>query len=139
MSQSSPSESLPVDAGLVSTRAPGTPAASPVAEVLVALEMRHPATGDSRLVRVGYSWRVALLGPIELVRRGDWPGVAVSVLLPVGGQLFLAPTANRTYLKLLVRRGYRAVSREPGQIGRVEWALGMLLPRYAGRSVKSKD
>jgi len=101
------------------------------------LEMRHPAHGDSCQVSLGYSVRVLLLGPIELIRRGDWRLVAVSVLLPIAGQIFLASTANRAYLKLLVRRGYRAVSREPGQISRVEWALGIQLPRYVGRSSKS--
>lgn len=103
------------------------------------LEMRHPTRGDSRQVAPGYSVRVLLLGPIELIRRGDWTLAAVSVLLPIVGQIFLAPTANRSYLKLLVRRGYRAVSREPGQVSRVEWELGMQLPRYTGRSSKSAD
>lgn len=101
------------------------------------LEMRHPTRGDSRYVEPGYSVRVLLLGPIELIRRRDWTLAAVSVLLPIAGQIFLAPTANRSYLKLLVRRGYRAVSREPGQVSRVEWQLGMQLPRYTGRSSKS--
>ncbi|MEY4906691.1 MAG: hypothetical protein RL260_409 [Pseudomonadota bacterium] len=98
--------------------------------------MRHPATDDRVEVSLGYSLRVLLLGPIELVRRGDWRLAAVSLLLPIAGQIFLAPTAYRSYLKLLVRRGYRAVSTAPGQISRIEWQLGMLLPRYTGRSTK---
>jgi hypothetical protein len=100
------------------------------------LQMRHPATGESVHVQLGYSLPVLLLGPIELARRRDWPLVAVSVLLPIVGQIFLAPTAYRSYLKLLVRRGYRAVSTEPGQISRIEWQISMLLPRYTGRSTK---
>lgn len=106
-------------------------------EAEIVLEMRHPASGDSRRFRAGYSREVALLGPIELIRRGDWRGVVVSVALPIVGQLLLAPTANRSYAKLLVRRGYRAVSREPGQVSRVEWMFGLQLPRYAGRNAKS--
>jgi hypothetical protein len=55
------------------------------------------------------------------------------------GQLLVAPSANRTYLKLLLRRGFRAVSTTPGHVSRVEWQLGLQLPRYTGRSSKSAD
>jgi hypothetical protein len=101
--------------------------------------MRHPLTGDRAGVSLGYSLPVLLLGPIELIRRRDWPRVVVSLLLPIVGQICLAPFANRAYLKRLVRQGFRAVSSEPGQISRIEWQLGMQLPRYAGRSNKSAD
>jgi hypothetical protein len=101
------------------------------------LQMRHPTTGKSVQVPLGYSRRVLLLGPIELVRRGDWRLVVVSLLVPVIGQILLAPTANRSYLQLLVRRGFRAVSAQPGQVSRIEWTLGMQLPRYTGRSSRS--
>ena len=103
------------------------------------LQMRHPSTGDRVEASLGYSLPVLLLGPIELIRRRDWPLAAVSVLLPIVGQICLAPIANRAYLKRLVRQGFRAVSGEPGQISRIEWQLGMQLPRYTGRSSKSAD
>ncbi|WP_293999083.1 hypothetical protein [Sphaerotilus sp.] len=118
-----------------------SPAPSPGSPQAVSrtLQMRHPATGESVQVPLGYSLPVLLLGPIELARRRDWPLVAVSVLLPIVGQIFLAPIANRSYLKRLLRQGFRAVSPSPGYIGRIEWQLGMLLPRYTGRSNKSAD
>ncbi|WP_310462697.1 hypothetical protein [Sphaerotilus sp.] len=103
------------------------------------LQMRHPVTGENLLVSMGYAWSVLLLGPIELVRRRDWPLAAVSVLLPILGQILLAPWANRAYLKRLLRRGFRAVSTEPGHVSRIEWQLGMQLPRYTGRSSKSAE
>jgi hypothetical protein len=105
-------------------------------ETSLTLHMRHPATGESREVSLGYCVPVLLLGPLVLLRRGDWRLAAVSLLLPIIGQICLAPTANRSYLKLLIRRGFRAVSAEPGQVSRIEWQLGMQLPRYTGRSSK---
>lgn len=134
MSHPSTSESLSNDMGAVPSQFETRPTPGSATEARLVLEMRHAESGDSRQIPMGYSLRVALLGPIELIRRGDWRSAAVSVLLPVVGQLLLAPTANRAYVKLLVRRGYRAVSREPGQISRIEWMLGLQLPRYAGRS-----
>ena len=139
MSHPSTSESLSNDLGVVPSQFKAQPMPGAAAETRSMLELRHAVTGDSRHIAMGYSLRVALLGPIELIRRGDWRGTAVSMLLPIAGQLLLAPTANRSYVKLLVRRGYRAVSREPGQISRIEWMLGLQLPRYAGRSSKSAD
>lgn len=101
--------------------------------------MRHPVTGARAQVPLGYSLPVLLLGPIELVRRRDWPLAAVSVLLPIVGQICLAPFANRIYLKRLVGQGFRVLGGEPGQTSRIEWQLGMQLPRYTGRSSKSAD
>ncbi|MEX8495799.1 hypothetical protein [Sphaerotilus sp.] len=115
------------------------PSEFPAAPPNTTLQMRHPATGKSLLVSTGYAWQVLLLGPIELVRRRDWRLVAVSVLLPVLGQILLAPWANRAYLQLLLRRGFRAVSTTPGHVSQIEWQLGMQLPRYTGRSSKSAD
>jgi len=103
----------------------------------VTLLMRHPSTGESVQVPLGYSVPVLLLGPLVLFRRGDWRLAVVSLLLPIVGQILLAPTANRSYLKLLVRRGFRAVSTEPGHVSRAEWTLGMQIPRYTARSSKS--
>lgn len=139
MRHPSSSESLSNDMGPVASQFEARPTAGSAADAPPVLELRHAESGDSRQIAIGYSLRVALLGPIELIRRGDWRSTAVSLLLPVVGQLLLAPTANRTYVKLLVRRGYRAVSREPGQVSRIEWMLGLQLPRYAGRSSKSAD
>ena len=101
------------------------------------LLMCHPATGQRVRLPLGYSVPVLLLGPIELLRRRDWTRVAISVLLPIAGQILLAPTANRAYLKLLLRQGFRAVSTEPGHVSRIEWRLGLQLPRYTGRKSKS--
>lgn len=139
MSHPSSSESLSSDMGVVANPLEAQPATGSKADARPVLELRHAESGDSRQIDIGYSLRVALLGPIELIRRGDWRNAAVSVLLPVVGQLLLAPTANRAYVKLLVRRGYRAVSREPGQVSRIEWMLGLQLPRYTGRNSKSAD
>lgn len=99
--------------------------------------LRHPSTGESVQVPLGYSVPVLLLGPFVLFRRGDWRSAVVSLLLPIVGQIMLAPTANRSHLKLLLRRGFRAVSTEPGHVSRLEWELGMQLPRYTGRSTRS--
>ncbi len=112
---------------------------APAVQPNTTLQMRHPVTGENLLVSMGYAWSVLLLGPIELVRRRDWPLAAVSVLLPILGQILLAPWANRAYLKRLLRRGFRAVSTEPGHVSRIEWQLGMQLPRYTGRSSKSAE
>lgn len=101
------------------------------------LLLRHPSTGESMQVPLGYSVPVLLLGPFVLFRRGDWRSAVVSLLLPIVGQVMLAPTANRSHLKLLLRRGFRAVSTEPGHVSRIEWELGMQLPRYTGRSTRS--
>ena len=118
---------------------PASSTESIASDTSLALQMRHPTCGQSVQASLGYSWRVLLLGPIELVRRGDWRLVAVSLLLPILGQILLAPTANRSYLQWLVRRGFRAVSAHPGQVSRIEWALGIQLPRYTGRSSRSAD
>lgn len=115
------------------------PSPSPVVppKTGLTLQMRHPSTGESVQVPVGYSVPVLLLGPIVLLQRRDWRSAAVSLLVPILGQILLAPTANRSYLKLLVRRGFRAISVEPGYVSRVEWELGMQIPRYTARSSKS--
>ena len=118
--------------------APDTVASSGGSDASLVLQMRHPATGQRQDVPIGFSLPVALLGPIELARRRDWTSLAISVALPVLGQLLLAPSANRTYLKLLLQRGFRAVSTTPGHVSRIEWQLGMQLPRYSGRSSKSE-
>lgn len=121
---------------------PNTPDAVPppgASNAPLVLQMRHPTTGQRQDVSVGFSLPVALLGPIELARRRDWPSLAISLVLPVLGQLLLASSANRTYLKLLLQRGFRAVSTTPGHVSRIEWQLGMQLPRYSPRSSRSAD
>ena len=119
--------------------APDTVLSSSASDTPLVLQMRHPVTGQRQDVPIGFSLPVALLGPIELARRRDWTSLAISVALPLLGQWLLAPSANRTYLKLLLRRGFRAVSTTPGHVSRIEWQLGMQLPRYSGRSSKSAD
>jgi hypothetical protein len=97
------------------------------------LLMKHPQTGDQQVVPIGYSVPVLLAGPIPLLRRRNWGLAAVCVLLPIVGQILLAPQANKLHIRHLLRRGYRAVSTEPGRVSHIEWLLGMQLPRYAGR------
>ncbi|WP_338416211.1 hypothetical protein [uncultured Sphaerotilus sp.] len=101
------------------------------------LLMRHPQTGETVEVPIGYSWPVLLFGPVVLARRRDWRLALVCLLLPLVGQVFLARTANRAYLNQLLRRGFRAVSTERGRVSQIEWQLGMQLPRYTGRSSRS--
>lgn len=114
-----------------------SPARAAQSNAGLVLLLRHPSTGESVQVPLGYSVPVLLLGPFVLFRRGDWRSAVVSLLLPIVGQIMLAPTANRSHLKLLLRRGFRAVSTEPGHVSRLEWELGMQLPRYTGRSTRS--
>jgi hypothetical protein len=101
------------------------------------LMLRHPVTDERVRLTLGFSRPVLLLGPIELGRRRDWLRMAISLLLPIAGQILLAPTANRAYLKLLLHRGFRVVSTAPGHVSRIEWQIGMQLPRYTGRKTPS--
>ncbi|MFM2053676.1 MAG: hypothetical protein RL456_1713 [Pseudomonadota bacterium] len=97
------------------------------------LLLRHPASGDERRVRIGFSVPVLLLGPFALAARRQWLPALGAVLLPVAGQILLAPVANKMLLRQCLRRGYRVVSSGQGQISQAEWHLGMQLPRYSGR------
>lgn len=97
------------------------------------LLMRHPRTGRDELLSLGYSRAVLLLGPIELARRGDWAMVLFCLVVPLIGQILLAPSANRRFLMRLLRQGYRAVRTRPGLVSHAEWLLGMQLPRHDSR------
>jgi hypothetical protein len=117
-----------------------SPSVSP--KTVQPLELRHPRTGDSVIVPVGFSLPVALLGPIPLLMRRSWRLAAlttvVSVALPVAGQIFMATRINRMLVKNLLARGYRAVGTTPGMVSAAEWVLGFQLPRYAGRSTTAE-
>ncbi|PXW94928.1 hypothetical protein C7444_11110 [Sphaerotilus hippei] len=100
------------------------------------LELRHPRTGGSVTVPLGFSLPVAVLGPIPLLMHKRWRLAAlttvVSVLLPVAGQILMATRIHRLLIKDLLARGYRAVGTTPGTVSAAEWTLGMSLPRYRG-------
>lgn len=112
------------------------PTARPPARKLPPLMMRHPRTDHCTEVPLGYSLPVALFGPLPLMLRRDWPlaglTLVVSVLLPVLGQITMGRYTNRMHIRNLLRRGYRAAGRAPGEVSAAEWALGMSLPRYRG-------
>jgi hypothetical protein len=100
------------------------------------LRLKHPHTGRNAQAPLGYSIPVALLGPLPLLWRRSWPlalcTLLVSVALPVVGQLYMASLVNRLHLQRLLRRGYRAQGRFPGEVSTVEWNLGIKIPRYRG-------
>ena len=127
---------------LFSLRPMASPIGDPTNQPTLAapiLLMRHPATGESVQVPIGYSWQVLLFGPVALALRREWRLALVCLLLPLVGQVLLAGTANRIYLNQLLRRGFRAVRTQRGYVSQIEWQLCMQLPRYAGRSSKSAD
>lgn len=97
------------------------------------LLMKHPKTGDQQIIPIGYSVPVLLAGPVPLLLRRNWGLAALCIVLPILGQILLAPHANRLHIRHLLKRGYRAVSTEPGRVSHIEWLLGMQLPRYGGR------
>lgn len=100
------------------------------------LRLKHPYTGRHAQAPLGYSVPVALLGPLPLLWRRNWPlalcTLLVSVALPLAGQLYTASLANRLHLQRLLRQGYRAQGRFPGEVSTVEWNLGIKIPRYRG-------
>lgn len=97
------------------------------------LLMKHPQTGDQQIIPIGYSLPVLLAGPVPLLLRRNWELAVLCVVLPILGQILLAPHANKLHIRHLLKRGYRAVSTEPGRVSHIEWLLGMQLPRYGGR------
>lgn len=110
-----------------------TDPAAPARTERLHLLMKHPETGAQQVVPIGYSVPVLLAGPVPLLLWRNWRLAALCVVLPILGQILLAPHANRLHIRHLLKRGYRAVSTEPGRVSHIEWVLGMQLPRYGGR------
>lgn len=77
---------------------------------------------------------VLLLGPLVWLGRRNWLLAATCVLLPLVGQVALAYCGDRLQVRGLVRKGYRAVGDEPGDITGKERLLRMNLPRYRERT-----
>lgn len=100
------------------------------------LRMKHPVSGASTIAPLGYSLPVALLGPLPLLWRRSWGLAALiliaTVLLPLIGQVLLASRVNKLHIQHLLRRGYRAMGRFPGEVSAIEWNLQITLPRYRG-------
>lgn len=101
--------------------------------------MRHPDSGREVLVPIGFSPAVFLFGPLVWLVRRNWVLAATCVLLPLVGQVALAYCGDRLQVRGLVRKGYRAVGDEPGDITRKERMLRMSLPRYRERSRSDSD
>lgn len=99
--------------------------------------MKHPRTGSTAVAPIGFSVPVLFFGPVPILMRGNMRLALITTLawvgLPVAGAIFMAYHANRMHLKDLLRWGFCAVSNEPGMISRIEWMLGLQLPRYRGR------
>lgn len=124
-------ETLPPAAEPPMTSSPPAPAAAAAAPKR--LLMRHPASGRECHAPIGYAWPVLLFGPLAMARRRDWSGALVCLVLPLAGQILMAPRANRRHLRRLIAQGYRAVSTAPGRVSHAEWLLGMQIPRYSSR------
>ena len=75
-------------------------------------------------VKVGYSWTVALFGPIPLAMRGMWGWCVMSVavnFLTYGFVCFLLGAfANKAYARKLVEQGWE--HKDPEQLP-VDWEI----------------
>ena len=115
-------------------------------EVIMAhgsVELRNSATGEVKLVPVGYSWTVLFWGFFPAVFRQDWKnaGIMVGVILAVGlifeGLgfipliLFSFIYNDRMYLKDLLNSGWRIAgySGEKNLVA-VEQSLGFSLDKF---------
>lgn len=105
------------------------------------LKLVHPSTEHVMPITLGFDLPVALLGPLPLMWRGQWPlaglTLVATVCLPVLGQVLMATRTDRMQVRRALARGYRAVGEQPGDVSAAEWALGMSLPRLRGSGARS--
>ena len=97
------------------------------------ITFEHPEIGTVRKAPVGFSWTLLLFGSIVCLFRRDWFWLIIMLLVAAitsGVSLVIFPFLyNKSYIKRLMKKGYKVASVEGSDIVTLRKKLEINLPQ----------